>query len=279
MTNISLDLRNKLPAKTIAGLLTLKTEADRIDIPILMVGATAREIVLRYQFGIVGRATRDIDFGISVGSWNQFGNLKSALVNTGYFQSNEKYPHQLESSQFEIRIDIVPFGDIETSDGIISWENDCEMNVSGFTEAHQQAIKVSFADNLILDVVSPTGLALLKLVSWSDRKANRDAEDFWLIAGNYLDLGNYERLFEELMEFLGDEEFDNTIAGALLLGRDIKKMLNAKTELICNNLFGDPKAREQFTLAIHSQQKGPDDNFDRVEEVLKAIGRGLEGLK
>jgi predicted nucleotidyltransferase len=50
-------------------------------------GATARDLILVNVHGLrPGRATRDIDFGIAVESWDQFARLKERLIATGDFQ-------------------------------------------------------------------------------------------------------------------------------------------------------------------------------------------------
>lgn len=276
MTITSLNLRNKLPPKTIAGLIALSTEAVRLDIPILMVGATARQIVLEYGFGFQGSATHDIDFGIAINSWEAFKRLKGALISTGRFRVDSKRFERIISDHFEIAVDLVPFGEIESAEGAIVWPDDHKMIVSGFTEAFNNAITVQLADDLHVKIASPAGLAILKLVSWADRRANRDADDFWLIASHYLDLGNYERIFEELPEFLQEDNYDDKIAGAILLGRDLKKISKKSTRGILKSVLSDESQMAKLAIAIVSEGKGLGGEVDNIIETLQAVKKGLE---
>lgn len=275
MTITSLNLSNKLPPKTIASLVALNREAVKLGIPFLMVGASAREIILGYGFGIRGTETRDMDFGVATESWHEFERLKTALISTGKFLPDPKYLHRLKSSYFEVIIDLIPFGEIETVDGIISWPNEHRMIVSGFAEAHKYAIQVDFDNDLQIRVASPVGLALLKLISWTDRQANRDADDFWLIASHYLDLGNYERVFGELSYLLERDDYDDIIAGAILLGRDLKKISNTNTSAILSLVLDDIRI-EKLAIAIVSERKRFGGELDYIIKILLALREGLE---
>src|SRR5271155_2699669 len=77
-------------------------------------GATARDLILVNVHGLrPGRATRDIDFGIAVESWDQFARLKDGLVATGDFESDRRAMQRLLYSDhgagFSIPIDLIPF--------------------------------------------------------------------------------------------------------------------------------------------------------------------------
>ena len=51
----------------------------------LVIGATARDIVYHYRLGTpVAGATTDIDFGIQVGSWEEFESLSQMLASEGF---------------------------------------------------------------------------------------------------------------------------------------------------------------------------------------------------
>jgi len=69
----SLDLTNKLPAGLVEVYSQINQIAGALDIPILIVGATARDIILVHGFGTaIERGTRDVDFGIEVQNWQHY---------------------------------------------------------------------------------------------------------------------------------------------------------------------------------------------------------------
>ncbi len=240
-----------------------------------MIGATAREAILGHGFGIRGPATKDLDFGVFVSGWNDFKKLKNSLTSTDNFKEDNYVKHRLSSDLHELKIDIIPFGDIENPKGKISWDDGLEMTVSGFTEAYEDAWKVKFAEELIIDVVSPLGLALLKLISWNDRNANRDAGDFWRVASHYLDLGNYERLFEEVPELLESENYDDAYAGAVMLGQDLFKISRKITRSNLRAILSDNVKIEQLGIAIHSELRSIEADYDQMIRILNGVRIGF----
>src|SRR5438128_2474546 len=59
-------------------------------------GAVARDILLRHVHGIeTGIATADVDFGVAVESWEQFGGIKSRLIQTERFEAAKNMAQRL----------------------------------------------------------------------------------------------------------------------------------------------------------------------------------------
>jgi predicted nucleotidyltransferase len=87
------------------------------------------------------------------------------------------------------------------------------MNAIGFREAYDPALKARLASDVVVMVASLAGFALLKIIAWSDRRLERDAQDLGFVMRRYLDAGNQDRLFTEHADLIG-EEFDYEMAGA-----------------------------------------------------------------
>jgi predicted nucleotidyltransferase len=55
--------------------------AAELDLPYIVVGATARDLLLFHVFGMpVTRATADVDFAVAMDSWDRFRELRAALL-------------------------------------------------------------------------------------------------------------------------------------------------------------------------------------------------------
>ena len=277
MTNISLNLSNKLPVQIIETLQLIKNIADDLNISLFLVGATARDLILQHAYNFQpNRATKDIDFGVIVSSWNDFAKLKTVLSEKGNFKIDSQREHRLQEASTETIIDLIPFGDIESPNGKIVWQNKNVMVTSGFVEAFESALNVKLSDDLTIKVVSPVGLALLKLVAWTDRNSNKDSEDFWLIAKTYLDLGNEERLYSEMLDLLEDENFDYIDASARLLGRDLANLLTEQTKEIVSSIFESEKNLQKLAIEIYRMEGSfENDKFDKILDVLKSFQKGL----
>lgn len=280
MMNISLNLSNKIPNQTIEILRKVMQITEKLGIPIFLIGATARDFVLEYGYNLPkSTKTRDIDFGVAVRDWQEYEKLKSELVKTGNFTLDSKVEHRLIENSTQTKIDFVPFGEIESPPGQITFQNKSEtiMNITGFTEVYKSALIVRLSVDLTLKIVSPVGLALLKLFSWNDRFENKDASDFWLIVKNYLNIAdNQERIYNEYSDWLEEEDYDFEIAGAKLLGIDIAEISSEALEIQILKFFENQKRLEKFTFEIMRVEKSVEDNFDRISSILKAVERGLK---
>jgi len=68
MSNILLNISGKTDSDTVELYACVSEAADRLNIPFVVVGASARDIVLHYGYGArVQRAIADVDFGMQIG--------------------------------------------------------------------------------------------------------------------------------------------------------------------------------------------------------------------
>jgi len=147
MTSISLDISGKVEPHIVELLKTVSEVLAELEMPYVIVGAYARDLVLHYGHGAdIQRATDDVDFAIEVPDWNAFNVLKDVLSEKGF--STTRRQHRLISSNDTV-IDIVPFGAIEDEQANIAWPPSGEekMNVLGFNEACDNAEWVKIQTN------------------------------------------------------------------------------------------------------------------------------------
>ncbi|NQT69128.1 MAG: nucleotidyl transferase AbiEii/AbiGii toxin family protein [Desulfobacteraceae bacterium] len=285
MKNISIDLSGKISETAISILIEIEKIAVKLDFSFFIVGATARDIILEYQFDIKpSRATIDIDIGVLVSGWDQFELLKNELLSLREFSPSKQKQRLLYEDNFPV--DIIPFGTIAAEDGSITWPPDHEnrMSIAGFQECYQHAISVKLSSNpeLVVKVVSLAGLALLKLISWDDNPVRRskDAPDLFLIMKNYLDAGNLDRLIDEAIDTFKEGDFE--LASARFLGRDIGDISSPVTKTILIEILErEAKAKQGHKIAMDVMQNDSyrNQSYERVVEYFNALLEGLSEHK
>lgn len=227
-----------LDATALEILCAVNAEAASAGIACMIVGATARDILLTHVFGIPPRsATYDVDFAVAVENWDQFAQLKSRLSTRQGFQSSERVKQRLyyrgQEKEHGHPLDLVPFGGVAHGTNEIVWPPDMQvtMNVAGYQEVLQAAEQVELAPGCIAKVASLTGLTILKLIAWSDRGASnpKDAHDLYQLMSKYADAGNHDRLYGAEFALLEAAAYDPEIAGACLLGKDTALLASETT--------------------------------------------------
>jgi predicted nucleotidyltransferase len=252
---------------------TIQAVAASLDIPVMIVGAMARDMHLQYRFGLdTRRQTEDADFAFAVRDWQQFDDLRGQLIDNGFQPASTTAQHVLRHSS-GLPIDLIPFRGIEDAQRQIVWPppNEAIMNTFGFDEALASAHEALLPGEARVKLVSIPALGLLKIMAWQDRhlrQPRKDAHDLMLIAANYLDLGNRERLWDEHPDWAEADDFDYERAGARLLGHDLRALLDVHgTQTVSVILNG---AKADF-LAAEMSPGHP----GKARELLDAMLRGL----
>jgi predicted nucleotidyltransferase len=282
MTNVSLDLSSKVPNEHVHVIRRVVRTATNLGLTrLFIVGALARDLILQYAYDLpVHRATYDIDFGIVVETWDEFTRLREALITDEGFQ---RHPHQQQRLLNEegAIIDLVPFGNLEQSSGLILWPPDfsIEMSTVGFREAYDNSIEVRLAVDLVVKVASLAGLALLKIIAWSDRQFERDAQDLGLIMKHYLDGGNQDRVYTEGGDCsdLLDEDFDYEKASALVLGRDLGRLVTRQSRTVIEQALAneDQLGIGKLATAMVRNNANYYGNSEMASAMLGALRKGL----
>ncbi len=282
MTSILFNLSGKIEKPAVDALYLVKRVADSLNIPFFVVGASARDLILKHCYGIEPpRKTGDIDLGVEVASWEQFKKFEESLIATGQFSlSSEKQRLRCGT----IFIDILPFGPITDKDKKISWppEHEIMMSMVGFEEAYEYSITLRLSSDPELDIklASLPGLAIMKLIAWKEKYPNRkrDAEDLLLIMNKYEEAGNSERLYEEDLPLLQEEGFDTKLAGTRLLGRDMAKISDPETFLIIKEIL-DAETEEMSRYKLVSDMNRETGMFDtRFDEILLQLKKLKQGI-
>jgi predicted nucleotidyltransferase len=220
-----------VPDSIVEILAVVDRVAREQECPYIVVGATARDLLLFHVFGIpASRATKDVDFAFAVESWDRFHRTRHALLATEEFTAN-KVQHRLDFAKTDIPIDLIPFGGVAEGD-TIAWppEKDTVMTVTGFDDAMAASIRVQITSTLTVPVASLAALAILKIFAWQDRKhTDKDALDLYRVISAYADAGNEDRLYDPNSPYMEKFKYDPEAAGAALAGEDSRLLSNAAT--------------------------------------------------
>jgi predicted nucleotidyltransferase len=243
----------------------------------LIVGAFARDLLLMHAHGIdTRRQTEDLDFALAVDDWQTFDALRSRLLAADAFAPVGSASHALRHKS-GWRVDLVPFGRLETLERTITWppRGDVVMDVFGFKEAVSSAHPVVLPDAVQTRVVSLPALALLKLVCWKDRHTTsprKDAHDLQLIVRSYLAAGNESRLWDEFTPWTQEDDFDYERAGARMLGHDMGALLDAAGKQRIVTLLTE-QASADLPAVLPAQMNTQDP--DAARRLLAAVLTGL----
>jgi predicted nucleotidyltransferase len=259
-------------------------QAQTGDMPTLLVGATARDILLTYAHGIViARGTADIDFAIATRNWLTYESVKTSLVETGEFTAVRGTMHRL-LYKGGMQVDIIPFDGVEGASRHIEWppEHDVAMNVLGYREALQSAELVQLPGDSVINVISLAAMMLVKLIAWSERGRDapgKDAYDLYVVLRHYLDAGNRQRLYGDAA-YLLDDTFDYSRTGAWLLGADARSVLDQagseQSAITITNILG-PQVDPAGTLRLAAEM----DRADPVHALmlLQEFHKGFLGWR
>lgn len=280
MTNISLDISGKIDPRIVEVFASVSNVITELKMPYVVVGASARDLVLHHGHGAeIRRATDDVDFAMEVPDWNAFNVLKDKLIEQGFKETRAQ--HRLISANDTI-VDIVPFGAIENEQDAIAWppKGDVIMNVLGFKEAceHAEWVRVQSNPDIDIPVVTPVGMSLLKIISWTDRAVdlrNKDAKDIAYLLTNYEVIPEVTDTLYTDTQIMETYDWDITQAAACLLGRRARDIAKENTVAIIEDLINEKLGKLHFDLLVEEMCSYVEVEFDRKLQLLSAFLDGF----
>ncbi len=259
--------------------------AKELGFPAFLVGAMARIILLENIFGLTaGRATTDVDFAFALDNWDQYRTLKTFLIANADFEESGYVAHRLlvrlPGLVHQFKVDLIPFGGIESSPNTIAWPPDMAvmMNVAGYSDALAAAVTVEVSPGINIVVASLPGIAILKLFAWADRgKENpKDAIDLVSLLRGYHEAGNESRIYEEegALAELEAAGYDIELAGAWLLGKDAAVMVSSRTNADLRDLLNETK-RGRLIEDMARAMLGKDNALEYSHRLLEQFTNGF----
>jgi predicted nucleotidyltransferase len=243
---------------------------QKLEIKFFVIGATARDIIMELHGEKSGRRTQDIDIAIAIDKWSAFSTIEKEITNLSDFKKDPKQQQRFLYLN-DFHLDIVPYGRITTAEDKIFWPPDQSfaMTVLGFEEAEKDLVRIEIDEVLEIDIVSLTGIFILKLVAWKDRhyKGNKDADDMGFILLNYLNIHEERAAMEHYEKVYEIDDFTITKAGAALLGIDI------------NNLLAENETNKSKLKAIIETELNAEENSVLFNQVLETNHIKFDDIK
>lgn len=251
--------------------------ADMENVPWLLVGASARVLLLEKIYGwSEGVATADIDFAVQVKSWVHYDALCTQLKRFDEFEALQS-PTKRFTAAHNLLFDLLPYGGVETEEKQVYWppNNDELMTVRGFDRAHKDAIIVTVNEKLDVPVISPRGLCALKLFAWEERHTQhpgRDAKDLAYLFHNIERLYSAEILHTEYQDVLADNDYDIELAAVQQFGASVKELLEVEENKFLSIFLANEIDREDDSILVRNLHRYfPLNSIDRVVAIVKSF--------
>lgn len=289
MTNTSRPLTPKpdrpVDPLTLTVIGEIRQAANKLGVPVFVVGAVARIILLENIYGLnAGRATTDVDFAFALDNWEQFDALKRLLLENPRFSTSEPVAHRLYFRAPELehayKVDLIPYGKVESSPNTIAWPPDMAvmMNVAGFSDAFASAVRVEVSPGVVASIASLAGIAILKLFAWSDRRHEnaKDAVDIVTLLRSYHEAGNDHRIYEDasVLAMLEAVGYDPELTGAWLLGHDAATMVSESTVAALQHLLSG-ETKDRLTEDMARAMKTKVDAIEAASRLLEQFTKGF----
>lgn len=149
----------------------------------------------------------------------------------------------------------------------------------------KQALLVNIDGKFEISVASLPAIAVLKLHAWQDRhwqdrhrKQSKDAYDIGLLIEEYLEI-NIDRAGNEHQDILEHSNFQTFVAGAIILGRDIKMTLLDNKELLirCLQIIETELEKNEESLLLNQIiETHPSKKYEEVREAFVNIAAELK---
>lgn len=246
------------------------------QIPYYLIGVNAIALELLKKGIKPSRGTKDIDFAIMISTIKQYEQLGDTLVQYGF--NRVKAPWTFYSNQYNVAIDILPFGEIEEHDTGQFNQRYSDLHILGFKEVLEETEKVEIEDKIV-NIPPLPGMVILKLVAWSDRPNERenDLADILRIIGHYFD-HNFDEIVEFHNDTFSDKEFDQLLISAEVLGRKARTILLKSKELekrilnvLDTNINDDKESKIAKDWAI---KKGWEIKY--ALKIIRAFRKGIQ---
>ena len=148
-------------------------------VPFCIIGALVPELLLETKPDV---RTNDADAVVSVPDLAAFEAVKKGLAASGFFEA--RTPHRLSYREGGL-VDILPYSHELAPDGLLRLPPARVINTAGFDRVVEAALEVTLDSGVVVPVTPLPLYALLKLVAYTDRKAEKDLDSVEHVLRHY----------------------------------------------------------------------------------------------
>ena len=236
------------------------------DVPLVLVGAGGLAVHKQMHW----RGTNDLDLSISL----PVAEFPGGLERLPGWRRHPRQEHEF-TSPLGVRIDFIPAGPQEIARRKLVWPNGFRMNLTGFRHVFTTALPLEVEAGLEIQVAPLPVIALLKMVAWLDRPAERER-----------DLEDLAHLLDEFVEphdeaFYGPEiteqQIQYELVSAYLLGRELGHLVDDEERALVER-FAEKLLTDEATRALMSRL-GPRSWKGNAEELVPRLQAFLRGFR
>ena len=273
--NISkVQLHNDLLYKTLQA---LRNVLEELNIPLYVVGATARDIAML----LLGeeeskRRTRDLDVAIAISDWGKYDQVSEALLRNNFEKliAKQRFVYKGNNGENDYEVDIIPFGGVSEEE-LIKWRPKGEpvMSVKCYEDVMNHAINITIENTFSIRIAPLCGQFLIKLDAWIDRheREHKDAEDMLYMLKKYYNSKIMPSKDVDIPEEV-DPEYDNSddliVSSARWVACDLRSILSTThlqyyVDMITEQLDKESESEllQHFVIFMNSDKE---DNFDVI---------------
>jgi predicted nucleotidyltransferase len=225
------------------------------------------------------RHTGDLDISVSV----SLDELAGGLPRLEGWKRNPKKEHEWLSPS-GVKVDVLPAGPSLLAAGEILWPvTGARMNLTGMRLALETGNTLEVDAGLSIRVAPVPVIAVLKMISYLDRPAERerDLHDLAYILENHVPPDDDRRFAPEVL----DAEVSYEHASAYLLGRDLRGLVNDRERKAVDDFVArvrderHPSATQarMARLGPSSWNQDPDELLVRIDAFVEGLGGGNLG--
>lgn len=279
------ELKNDLLYDTLKA---LSSSLQGLNIPLHVVGATARDVMMKLLCeDEVRRRTNDLDVAIALQNWSDFDRVKEKLEQNHFkkVKDKQKFFYKGEANDNDFEVDVVPFGNIAVNEQIC-WppEGNPVMSVRCFNDVMAHSMDVSVDDEITFKIAPLYGQFLIKFDTWIDRhaKTDKDAVDMFYFLNSYyrVKVMNDSMPPDEIYVSDDDKEPTYEVLSARWLAYDISKILSTEHLVYYIDIIEEELKKEEKSLLLYhfmnNISEGKEDRYELCFDIWSEIRNFLK---
>lgn len=245
-------------------------------IPVYIIGAHAK-IILLLEKGIKpGRGTKDIDFAIMIPDIVSYNSFLAVLEKVGFRKTSEAY--RVIYDKTDTVIDILPFGQIEEEGTVKFTDRKTELSVVGMEEVLEGAVEIKH-EGFNVKVAPLAGIMILKLISWKEKPyRTKDLDDIHEIILNFFEFSK-DNFYKNHLYLIDELISDNFIieAGSFMIGKEMGGIIKTNSFLRTSilDIINKEINEKPGSISIYFYQNEYFKDYALISRIFSLIHKGL----